>query len=52
MPAAKNLVHEMREAAEYEGSSWTSKYDILKATGFKYAKCNDGRKCLMDRSNM
>jgi hypothetical protein len=47
---AKNLVHEMIEAVEYEGSS-PSMCQILKAIGFRCVECNDGRKFLRGQSH-
>jgi hypothetical protein len=40
----------MREAIGYRGSG-KSFYDVLKDTG-KYVECNDGRKFLMECSNV
>lgn len=50
-PTAEKLVTEMENIIDFEGSS-RSMYRILKDIGFKYKKCNDGRKFLMERSDI
>ena len=50
-PTAEKLVVRMKEAVGFEGSA-RSMLRILKGMGFKYAKCNDGRKFLMERSDI
>lgn len=50
-PTAKKLVCEMKESIGFIGSE-TSMLRILRSLGFKYRKCNDGRKFLMERSDI
>ena len=45
-PTAHKVTNKMKEAVGFRGSS-RSMLRILKSIGFKYAKCNDGRKFLM-----
>lgn len=50
-PTAKKLVAEMRQAVGYAGGV-RSMYRILKDIGFKYMRCKDGRKFLLERSDI
>ena len=50
-PTAKKLTIAMREKINYKGSV-SSMYGILKNLGFRYRKCNDGRKFLMERGDI
>ena len=50
-PTAEKLVKEMKDSVHYEGST-RSMYRILKDIGFKYMRSNDGRKFLMERSDI
>lgn len=50
-PTAKKLVSLMREKIEYKGSV-SSMYVILKSLGFRYRRTNDGRKFLLERSDI
>lgn len=50
-PTAKKLVKKMNEAVGFEGSE-TSMLRIMKGIGFTYKKCNDGRKMLMERTDI
>jgi hypothetical protein len=34
----------------FSGSKWTM-LRIVKSMGFRYKRCNDGRKCLMENSD-
>jgi hypothetical protein len=49
--AMKKLVHKVRDIARYEASS-CSVCQILNATGFKSAKCSDGKQVLIDCSDI
>jgi transposase len=46
LATAKNLAFKLRNKINCRGSV-SSMYKILKSTGFKYRKLNDGRKFLM-----
>ncbi|PSN54703.1 hypothetical protein C0J52_04890 [Blattella germanica] len=50
-PTAFKLVSKLKDAIQFEGSKW-SMLRILKKMGFKYRKCNDGRKLLMERTDI
>ncbi|PSN51218.1 hypothetical protein C0J52_13671, partial [Blattella germanica] len=50
-PTAKKLTMAMREKINYQGSI-ASMYCILRNLGFRYRKCNDGRKFLMERGDI
>jgi hypothetical protein len=50
-PTGERLVVKMNEAVGFKGSA-RSMLRILKIIGFKYARCNDGRMFLMERSNI
>lgn len=50
-PTARKLQEELREKLGFNGSK-TSVLRILKRLGFKYRRCNDGRKLLLERSDI
>lgn len=50
-PTAEKLVSHMKEAENFNGSKWTM-LRILKDMGFRYQKTNDGRKLLLERSDI
>jgi hypothetical protein len=47
---AEKSIIEKRETARFDGSK-QSMLRILKKMGFRYKRCNDGRKFLMEQSN-
>lgn len=50
-PTTIKLLSKYQEKTEYKGSK-TSMWQILKSLHFKYKKCNDGRKFLMERNDI
>ncbi|KAL4120900.1 hypothetical protein QTP88_013509 [Uroleucon formosanum] len=50
-PTSAKILVELREKLNYRGSKSSVKI-ILKQLNFKYKKCNDGRKFLMERSDI
>ncbi|XP_060843069.1 uncharacterized protein LOC132923230 [Rhopalosiphum padi] len=50
-PTTAKILVELREKLNYRGSKSSVKI-ILKQLNFKYKKCNDGRKFLMERSDI
>uniref|UniRef100_A0A2S2P977 Tc1-like transposase DDE domain-containing protein n=1 Tax=Schizaphis graminum TaxID=13262 RepID=A0A2S2P977_SCHGA len=49
-PTSSKILAALREKVNYQGSESSLKI-ILKQLNFKYKKCNDGRKFLMERSD-
>ncbi|XP_060855104.1 uncharacterized protein LOC132946628 [Metopolophium dirhodum] len=50
-PNKSNILAEYKKRTEYKGSE-TSMWRILKNLNFKYKKCNDGRRFLMERNDI
>jgi len=50
-PTSTKLLSKYQEKTDYKGSK-TSMWRILKSLHFKYKKCNDGRKFLMERNDI
>jgi len=50
-PTSTKLLSKYQEKTDYKGSK-TSMWQILKSLHFKYKKCKDGRKFLMERNDI
>ena len=50
-PTSAKILRALHEKINYSGSQWSVRH-ILRSLNFKYKKCNDGRKFLMERNDI